>query len=62
MAIEWEAQERGWYTSSRGGVVREVGGWWFYPADGSPKYGPFRSLAAAKLATRQSPADAPARS
>lgn len=61
MAIEWEMQERGWYTSIRGGVVRERGGWWFFPADGSQKFGPFRSLAAAKIAARQSPADAPKR-
>lgn len=57
--IKWERQEAGWHTSRRGGVVRENGGWWFYPIDGSQKYGPFRSMAAAKIAARQSPDDAP---
>jgi hypothetical protein len=61
MPIKWEIQEKGWHTSGRGGIVREQSGWWFFPVDGTPKYGPFRSLAAAKLAARSSPADAPQR-
>jgi hypothetical protein len=61
MAINWELQERGWYTSDRGAVLRERDGWWFYPADQTPRYGPFRSMAAAKIAARQSPDDAPKR-
>ena len=57
MTVKWAQQEPGWHTSERGGVVRENGGWWFYPIDKSQKYGPFRSMAAAKLAARQSPED-----
>ena len=62
MTIEWDRQESGWYTSGRGGITRESDGWWFFPADGSERYGPFRSLAAAKISARQSPADAPSQS
>lgn len=61
MAIEWSMAEPGWYTSKRGGIVRENGGWWFFPIDDeAQKYGPFRSLAAAKIAARRGPEDAPA--
>lgn len=44
--IEWEMQDRGWYTSDLGGICKERNGWWFYPKLGSDAVtrGPFKTL------------------
>lgn len=44
---DWEQPaEAGWYTKRGvGGIIHEVGGWWFYPDVEPPKgQGPFRTM------------------
>jgi hypothetical protein len=46
----WETIEAGWYTlHGVGAIVHERNGWYFYPLQ-DKRVGPFRTLAAAKIA------------
>jgi len=51
--FEWEMQEPGWYTSSLGGIVEEVDGWWFYPTNKPDAGCRFATLKAAKAAAEE---------
>lgn len=44
--VKWEFQERGWYTSTLGGVVQNASKrhWFWYPADGRSPIGPYPSM------------------
>lgn len=43
--VEWEKQDRGWYTSHLGGIAEEAPRqWFFYPRDNELVHGPFKSM------------------
>jgi hypothetical protein len=45
MAINWQRQEPGWYTSEVGGISEEKDGkWYVYPSRINTTFGPFRTL------------------
>lgn len=51
MAIEWQMDEPGWYTSEIGGIVSNGKSWSFWPLDESvDELGPWPSLVVAKEA------------
>jgi hypothetical protein len=50
----WIQQEAGWLTSELGGICREKNGkWYFYPASGESRTGPYTSATAAKRAVKR---------